>query len=533
MDENKIIPYIEPIFRFCCKRLSNRYDAEDLASEIICHILEGMNKYQIESLDAWVWRIAHNRYARFIDARNKNQIVLSCEDELFDIADYSDIDEDNTQEQYEMVFRYLHTLSSEYRNIFVDYYIGELPVRSLAKKYSLPETTIKWRLNVGRQKIRDRIGEDKMDKVYQRINWNTMVCNGHANTHQYLSSQIARAICLAAYEKPLTVEEISMITGVPTMYIEDEIPRLEYGDAICKIGNKYATNFIIFRLKDRKQVEDVSASLISMLADKFAVILREAENKIGALDFYGSDFGISRLGYIIVPYLLRRKIWNVKNHRLKLENGPYPPRKDGGYGWFIVEETVDESENCAEYNSGCNVAGDDSGSAYKISSHIYYYWITKYFDYRVYHNKGIRWMCANGIPQNSVNGVVSKEALSEEDAARLIESNLLIKSEEGFRLNFPHFTAEQFKKFASLFEMTDEKIDDLLAEWIVTVRNHFESFVPKHLNDQINQWVNYHAHQLIGYVTDELIRRGILRKPDSEKPLTDGVFSVEGKYINP
>ena len=124
MDENKIIPYIEPIFRFCCKRLSNRYDAEDLASEIVCHILEGMNKYQIESLDAWVWRIAHNRYARFIDARNKNQIVLSCENELFDIADYSDIDEDNTQEQYEMVFRYLHTLSSEYRNIFVDYYIS-------------------------------------------------------------------------------------------------------------------------------------------------------------------------------------------------------------------------------------------------------------------------------------------------------------------------------------------------------------------------------------------------------------------------
>lgn len=77
MDENKIIPYIEPIFRFCYKRLSNRYDAENLASEIICHILEGMNKYQIESLDAWVWRIAHNRYARFIDNRNKNQIVLS------------------------------------------------------------------------------------------------------------------------------------------------------------------------------------------------------------------------------------------------------------------------------------------------------------------------------------------------------------------------------------------------------------------------------------------------------------------------
>ena len=115
-----------------------------------------MSKYRVESLDAWVWRIAHNRYARFIDARNKAPTVLSC-DELFDIADYSDVDEDNTQEQYETVFRYLHTLSSEYKNIFVDYYIGEMSVRSLARKYSLPETTIKWRLNVGRRKIRDRI----------------------------------------------------------------------------------------------------------------------------------------------------------------------------------------------------------------------------------------------------------------------------------------------------------------------------------------------------------------------------------------
>ena len=84
-----------------------------------------------------------------------------------------------------------------------------------------------------------------------------------------------------------------------------------------------------------------------------------------------------------------------------------------------------------------------------------------------------------------------------------------------------------FGKFVSLFEMTDKKLNDLLAEWIVTVRNNFENFVPKHLHDQINQWVSCYLHQIIGYVTDELIRRGILRKP-----LTDGVFIVEGKYIN-
>jgi len=527
LDENKIIPYVEPIFRFCYKRLSNRYDAEDLASEIICHILAGMNKYQIESFDAWVWRIAHNRYARFIDNRNKNQIVLSCEDELFDIADYSDVDEDSTQEQYEMVFRYLHTLSSEYRNIFVDYYIGELSIRSLAKKYSLPETTIKWRLNVGRQKIRDRIGEDKMDKVYQRINWDTKTCNGRVDTNHYLYSQITRAICLAAYEKPLTVEEISISTGIPTMYVEDELPRLEYGDAICKVGNKYATNFIIFRLKDRKQTEGVSASAVSMLADKFEVILRESENKITALDFYGHDFGIERLGYIIVPYLLRRKIRDVKNKRLNLENGPYPPRKDGGYGWFIVEETVDESENCAEYNSGCNITMDDSNP----STQVYNYWIKKYYDNSIYHNNGIFWLCKTDAVKNNERGKISKNSFIQEDAARFVKNNLIKLTDGDYYLNIPYFTEVQFGKFASLFDMTDEKIDELLAEWIMSVRKNFESFVPNHLHGQINQWVYCYLDQIIGYVTDELIRRGILRKPDSEKPLTDGVFVLLGNML--
>lgn len=42
-----------------------------------------------------------------------------------------------------------------------------------------------------------------------------------------------------------------------------------------------------------------------------------------------------------------------------------------------------------------------------------------------------------------------------------------------------------------------------------------------------------YLHQIIGYVTDELIRRGVLRKPDAGRALTDGVFYVEGKYIHP
>lgn len=535
MDENRIIPYIEAIFRFCYKRLNNRFDAEDLASEIVCHILEGMKKYRIESLDSWIWKVAHNRYARFIDAQSKNNMILAGDDAIFEAVEYDcyQVEEVSTVQEYEIVFRYLHTLSSEYRNIFVDYYIGEMSIRLLSKKYSLPETTIKWRLNVGRQKIRNRIGDGKMDKVYSRINWNTTCCNGSMDSNKYLNTQLARAICKAAYEKPLTTEEISIATGIPAMYIEDELPRLEYGDAICKIGNKYVTNFIVFSLENRKYTESASESLVKAISDKIEQLLHDNASEVSSLRFYGHDFGMDRLGFLVIPYILRRKIGTLKNTRLKLENGPFPLRKDGGYGWFIVEETVDENEFCAEYDTGCNVAGDDSGSKNEQMAHIYYYWISKYYDYNIYHNRGTRWLCANGIPQNSRDGILNTNALSDDDAVKLIQNNLIVKARNGYRLNFACFSEKQFDEFITLFDMEDENLDNMLTEWIVSVRKSFTKFVPKHLDDQINQWVSGYLFQIIGYVIDELIRRGTLRKPDMDKPLIDGVFYAEGKYIDP
>ncbi len=88
-------------------------------------------------------------------------------DELED--DYCIIDDDIVTCEYQIVFKYLHTLASKHKNIMVDYYIYDIPVKSLANKYRLSESTIKWRLNIGRKKIKERIEVNEMDKVYKRI----------------------------------------------------------------------------------------------------------------------------------------------------------------------------------------------------------------------------------------------------------------------------------------------------------------------------------------------------------------------------
>lgn len=566
MDGKEIIPYIDPIFRFCHHRLNNWHDAEDLAGEILLHILDGIGKYEISSLESWVWRIAHNRYARFIDARNRRQSILSGQ-ELSEVeADCLQPEEASMEEEYEPVFICLHTLSSEYRDIFVDYYIGEMSVKQLSRKYTLPETTIKWRLNVGRSRIRERIGTDQMDKVYQRINWNTNGCNGSMDASRYLHSQIARAICKAAYEKPLTVEEISLCTGIPTIYIEDELPRLIYGDAIEKIGNKYATDFIIFRLKDRAATEAVLEPMVKEIADHYEKLLwgvsaggegqpSDRTQKVEESKPCGSGFGMERLGYMLIPYFIRAKLEELKNGRLHLSNGNFPPRKDGGHGWFIVPETADAGEEMGEYSTGCNI--NNTGGGY-----IYYYHVRKYYDWNVYGNRGTAWLAENGIPQKCPGGIVPEGLIDREDMAQLVRNNLIRRDGDGYVLNFPCFTRGQFEELRARYQGEDAELDSGLCRWILSVRKSFEGFVPTRLHGQINQWLSVYCGELVGHVIEELICRGRLEKPGSgnaeqraepagqkekenaggakaagegcqepEKPLVNGVFYVDGDFM--
>jgi len=524
IEANAVIQYIEPVFRFCVKRLNNRCDAEDLASEIMVHVLSGMKKYHIESLEQWVWRIAHNRYARLIAMRSKHVAPPLDIDTTAIQDDYDFVDELLNAEEYQQVFMRLHTLSSEYRDILVDYYIGQLPVKQIARKYALPETTVKWRLNVSREKIRNRIGEIAMDRVYRRINWNTTTCNGSMSSNQYLYSQLARAICEAAYEKPLTVEEISLKTGLPTMYIEDELPRLIGGDAIVQNDKKYAANFIVLRLCDKQAMKTKFAPLVADVADFFAAQFQEHEAAINELGFYGSDFTMKRLGYIALPAVLRKRIRSIKDE-LDIADGPYPPRLDGGYGWFIVSETETEDETAATTESGCNITDGKK-------DFIYYFWIGRYFRGNIYREGGTRWLHTNNLIKKSKSGIIADHALTDDDTVRLLANNLILKDANRYRWNFPVFDRTQYDSFIGFFDKDDVKLDSMLTELIRNIHSSFKAFVPKRLDSQINQWVSCYMHNIIGFVAEELICRGVLEQPDDEQPMPNGVFCVMGNYVD-
>lgn len=532
-NDNEMIRFLEPVLGFCLKRLDNYADAEDLAGEIILSALAGMKTYKIDSLDAWVWRIAHNRYANFIKRRKRMEPLPDD----FDLADDYDFVQElcNSQareEEYAAVFRCLHTLCAQYRNILVDHYIGEMPVKDIGEKYGLPVTTVKWRLSAGRERIRQRMETD-MERIYRRINWITTTCNGNCNPDKYLHSQISRAICEAAYDKPLTVDEISMKTGIPALYIEDELPKLIYGDAIEEIDGRYGTDFIILRLTDREKMKSAYAPYVNFLADFIEKRIRDTADSIRDIGFTGCDRGMSKLGWIAMHMILRSEVFGVMQSAPELDAGPFPPRKDGGYGWFVVEECGDEKRCVSDdYSTGCNIAGDDSGSYGSIAHCIYYYHIGRYFENGIYHNGGTRWLAAHNIAPLAENGVIPEGILTDEDAVRLLEKNLVTKTDGGIALNFPHFTAEQFDRFSACLLRDTAEIREPIHALFLAIRDSFRSFVPARLDAQINQYVSCMTTEVIGYVAEELINRGVLETPDPDRPMTNGVFSVMGEYRN-
>lgn len=525
-DKQDIVRFVEPLYHFCMKRLNDPYDAQDLAGEIMLYVLDGLDKYDIRSLDGWVWRIAHNRYARFIARRKENREMLTEDLPLDTDRDYTELDEQAVMETHDRVFALLHTLSRDYRHIFVDYYLEELSVRELAARYQLPESTIKWRLNVGRQKMRERIQmtekEDTvMESMYKRLNWNTKTCNGCMDPDAYLHTQMARAICESAYEKPLTVEEISLQTGIPAMYIEDELPRLLYGDAVEQIGNKYVTNFIILRMHDKNRMWEKFSPYIRNMADYFEAVLAQCEAKVSQIPFYGAAFGLHRLGYIGVQAGLRRRIREIKG-RLGLDEAAFPPRKDGGYGWFVVEETEDSREWADDYASGCNISHRDG-------HHLYYFHIGKYFDFTMYER--LDYLHIPGLE----NGLLPAGLLSQEQLLRLVQVNLLKKEgEDGYKLQYPCFTPETYAAFSNLFASQmdgGDRVDEALETLIQEIYKDFKAFTPKRLASQIPSWLSCYVGRICGLVIDELISRSCLEKPRADEVLVNGVFHIEGPYV--
>jgi RNA polymerase sigma-70 factor (ECF subfamily) len=61
--------YVDPIYRYCLRRIGDRDDAEDATSKVFFQALSALPRYESRSFRSWLFTIAHNVVADLYRAR--------------------------------------------------------------------------------------------------------------------------------------------------------------------------------------------------------------------------------------------------------------------------------------------------------------------------------------------------------------------------------------------------------------------------------------------------------------------------------
>ena len=492
LDKSVISEYAGDIFGYCIKRLNNIEDAKDLSQEILLEALAGLEKGNITNLRSWIWKVAHNRLARFI-SKNKYPVISLDEGGFIEafVCENDGCDEENAEE-HSAVFNAVQSIAEAHRTVIIDYYVSGLSCGQIAKKYSLSLNTVKTRLYYGREKMKKR-WQAKMNQnhIYEKIPF--FICgNGFVDPHRYLTRQIARAITVSCYEKAIDVEEISLKTGIPCIYIEDEIPQLLKGEILSCEGKKYLTNIIIhssrFVAKAEAELRHYSKEIAAVSTD----ILDQYDGKIRDIGFYGNAWKKEKLWWFLLPILIKEACEEARRQNGRTARCGFPLRKDGGKGWIFVSE-----EGSRRYFSGCNGYWRENGI-------FTYYWSQKYFSEEI-NNCLLRLEDMNSL-----------EDLEPERLAEGIKYGLISHDKGTYTWNIAVFTKDQMESLNKLKRIMAGPLSLKLLPLVDKLSSFMYADTPKRLQSQIKGVFGAELNSVIAMVCDDLEEEGKLESPECE-----------------
>ena len=491
MQYHGIEQYVNAIYAYCFKRLSNVEDARDLAQEILCEAMNAMRYQQVERFESWLWTIAHNRYSRFIN-RQKRQPVPLSDSLLACLSD--DSSDESLQTEKQAAFAALHTLAASHREIMIDFYVNGLTCDEIAFKHNLPPKTVRTRLFYGREKLRKR-WQIKMDEnhIYHQQQW-LMTRNGDVDP-AILDRQIVRGIIAACYEQYRTVDEISLATGIPTLYVEDELPHMIQAELLQRKGQKYRANLIIHRARFAAEAETLLLNHSAQLAERVAETLGNIMPQIRAIGFHGCGFPDKRLWWSMVPVLVRKACFLARDRIPELMYSYRPLRRDGSRGWLCVYEAGEVHPDC-HYD-------------YLRQKGYRCYWSHELYSTLTLHSMLAR---LKSLQIQGPEFTLTDEML----IADCIRCDLVVRTPAGLQWNIPVLSVSQAEELNALLKSAAEPLADELLPAALTLYEKMKLEIPPHLHEQIGGVYPSELCSIIQMVCQHLLQKGYLQKPPSD-----------------
>ena len=352
MKNDEIIQYYDYLIRLAVTKCNSQADAEDLVGDTMLAAFAYLhNGGIIDHPKTWLSNTLYHKHNDALRRKYRSPVIV-CFDDGIDIMDGED-DDYLTSEEASKVRKELNHLAHITREVLIRFYYGNQSVADIAKGLGIPEGTVKSRLSAGRSQMKK--GLETMETRENYLPGQLYLSFGGAEGLKgepmslVEGDLIAQNLLILAYDKPLTVSELSRAIGIPAAYIEPIIKKLVDGELMTQTeSGKVYSDFIITRPQDalenyKPQLEfahkhfDTIWSILSRMTDTIS--------EFPSVQAMGTEEKTKLARYAILKALQDFQLFGTDTVPMP----QYPKRKDGGW-WLAQAVVIDAGYNSKEYN---------------------------------------------------------------------------------------------------------------------------------------------------------------------------------------
>jgi len=468
----KIAEVSKTIFSYCMARTSCREDAEDLSQDIICELIKSSNSLRDDAaFYGFMWSVASNVCKQWYRKRSAHTSAELSEDIPDEEAAFDGEDPD-----IYLLRRELSLLSERYRRATILYYIDRKSCSEISKALSISESMVKYLLFKSRKKLKEGL---KMERNLGELSYNPKTLipmysgQGPNRFWDFMQSKIRQNIVSACYNDSLTLSQISLETGIPLPYLEDDVKELESKKIIIKDGSHYKANVLIITSECMDEAERDASKYYALIADKAEAFISDDLSKYKNIGFIGNDFSDNTLRWQLAVILFRM-LAGVDCGEKCGTDVPQTGWGERAYLWCFEKLSDKHIFNCA------GVDGKHGDSLYFFDywkdgkgkgDHMDFYGNERYINIFLDICRG------------------EKTPLSEYDleaVAEMIKKGYVIKENDTYRSSMPIYTTEQYNEVIGMVKgFISAELAEIIHETNKTTARIISSHAPKHLQDQV------------------------------------------------
>lgn len=298
MKEQDLFGYAGYLLSLALKKADNFEQAEDLVSETLMSTLVSLRGgRKIENPKSYLSAILNHKFNDFLRSKYSRPTVSYGVVPKYDFAikEISAVDNLIQKEEEENVRRIISQLSEKYREVLVRHFIHGQNVGDIAEAMGINVNTVKSRLNTARMTVKNRMEKGSMEKyekqsyepeqldiwVYGEMEEDCLAFNTSDWTRR-----IQQNILILAYEKPVTVTEISEGLGISAAYVEPIVEELISYDFMSRSRDKVYTTFIIFSEEEKNTAYDHEKAVAEKYAKRMWIELEKYLEQIRKSECY-------------------------------------------------------------------------------------------------------------------------------------------------------------------------------------------------------------------------------------------------------